>query len=357
MKKNILFIYRGQVLLKEFLPEYNKFSGENCVLLVEKGIPFNIVYMDIKKMGLNVNLMTHDDLLGNKIKMKFDSIVMNPPYKSGLHIDLFNKAFDLLKSEGSMTCIHPSTPFITRKPTKIDSKTKKIREIISTYKTEIKLVDGNKLFNAGFFAPLSITHVQKIISETINVTYQHINEDSCEVHTYETINDIFIHGNNIVTSIYKKVCKKMKLSVDSKLTRKGSRGNFYLKLNSIVGNIPKNGKLNPDFNCLIYRENQNSFNELFSNNFINGDTMYVSLDSEQEGINFFNYCLTKFARFCVSFYKINQHIDRGELLALPFLDFTREWTDSMLFEYFEFSDDEVDFINNYIGDWYERDIN
>jgi hypothetical protein len=54
MKKNILFIYRGQVLLKEFLPEYEKYLGENCVLLVEKGIPFNIVFMDIKKIGLNV---------------------------------------------------------------------------------------------------------------------------------------------------------------------------------------------------------------------------------------------------------------------------------------------------------------
>jgi hypothetical protein len=42
MKKNILFIYRGQVLLTEFLPQYEKYSNENCVLLVEKGISFNI---------------------------------------------------------------------------------------------------------------------------------------------------------------------------------------------------------------------------------------------------------------------------------------------------------------------------
>jgi hypothetical protein len=37
MKKNILFIYRGQVLKSEFLPEYKKHSDSNCVLLVEKG--------------------------------------------------------------------------------------------------------------------------------------------------------------------------------------------------------------------------------------------------------------------------------------------------------------------------------
>ena len=47
MKKNILFIYRAQVLLKEFLPEYKKYSEENCVILVEKDKPFNLIKKDI----------------------------------------------------------------------------------------------------------------------------------------------------------------------------------------------------------------------------------------------------------------------------------------------------------------------
>jgi hypothetical protein len=356
MKKNILFIYRAQVLLKEFLPEYKKYSEENCVLLVENDKPFNLVKKDITRRGLTVNLMTHDDLLQNKINMEFDNIVMNPAYKGGLHIQMFNKAFKLLKDGGIMTCIHPSTPFITRKPTKIDSKTKEIRQIVSSYKTKLVFVDGNKLFNAGFFAPLSITTVEKIKSNKIDVVYKHIDNSSEDVFSYSSIDEIFIHGSNLVPSIYKKILNKMKISVDSKLTRKGSRDNFYLKLNSIVGNIPKNGKVNPDFYCLVYREKQNSFNELISEQFIDGDTMYVSLNSVEEGFNFFNYCLTKFARFCVSLYKINQHVDRGELMVLPFLNFNNNWTDEMLFNYFELNNEEINFINNYIGNWYERDF-
>ncbi len=356
MKKNVLFIYRGQVMKSEFLPEYENYSVDNCVLLVEKGKTYHLVDLMIKRLKLSVVLMTHDDLLEDKIKMKFDVITMNPPYKGGLHIDMFNKAFELLKDGGKMTCIHPSTPFITRKPTKKDSKTKTIIKIVSEYKTRFTFIDGNKLFNAGFFAPLSITTVEKNESQKIEVIYKHINDKSEEIFTYNSLDEIFIHGNSVVSKIYKKIISKSETFLDSKLTRKGFRNNFYLKINSIVGNIPKNGKVNPDFYCLIYRDNQNLFEELISQTFISGDTMYVGVDSIDQGLNLFNYCLTKFARFCVSLYKINQHIDRGELMALPFLDFNNQWTDEDLYRHFDLTEEEVDFINNYIGNWYERDF-
>jgi len=356
MKKNILFIYRGQVLKSEFLPKYEKYLEENCILLVEKGPSYNTISLLINKLGLNVILMTHDDLLEDKINMKFDSIVMNPPYKGGLHIDIFNKSFDLLKDGGKLTCIHPSTPFITRKPTRIDKKTKLIKNIISDYESTLTLVDGNKLFNAGFFAPLSITEIVKVKSSNINVRFNHIDENNSINYRFDSLDDVFMHGSPLVSEIHKKVIRLMGVSVDSKLTRRGSRGNFYLKINSIVGNIPKNDTINPDFNCIIYKENEDSFEQLLTTDFINGDTMYVSLETRLEAHNFFKYCMTKFARFCVSFYKINQHIDRGELKALPYLDFSQEWTDEMLFDYFDFNDEEINFIKSYIGNWYDRDF-
>jgi hypothetical protein len=37
------------------------------------------------------------------------------------------------------------------------------------------------------------------------------------------------------------------------------------------------------------------------------------------------------------------------------MDFSQEWTDEKLFDYFELTQEERDFINTYIPDWYERD--
>jgi hypothetical protein len=365
MKKNILFIYRGQVLLKEFIPQYEKYSNENCVLLVEKGIPFSVVSMDIKEMGLNVTLMTNDDLLNNKINMKFDSIVMNPPYKSGLHIKIFNKAFELLNEGGTMTCIHPSTPFINRKPTKIDRYTKTILEIVSKYKTRLTLIDGNKVFNAGFFTPLSIKQVEKVLDNTIETVYSHIDSTNEEVKVYDKLNDIFIHGNDLTISIYNKILSHMDVSVESKLYRNGSQGNLYLNINRTCGHPPKKGEtqVNPDFYCLIYKNDENNYNELIiqtpnEKSEQKGGTGFnqIAINSVEEGEHLFKYLLTKFARFCVSLYKMNIQLTSQELVIVPFMNFSEEWTDERLFNYFELTQSERDFILTYIPNWYERDF-
>ena len=366
MKKNVLFIYRGQVLLKEFLPEYSKYSSNNCVLLVEKGIPFNVVSIDIKKMGLNVNLMTHDNLLENKIKMKFDNILMNPPYKGGLHVDMFNKAFELLKEGGSMTCIHPSTPFINRKPTRADNKTKRIKEIVSKYKTRLTLLDGNRIFNAGFFTPLSITQVEKVLDEKIETVYSHIDSTNKEVKVYNKLDDIFIHGNDLVIGIYNKILSQMSISVESKLYRNGSIGNLYLDINRTCGHPPKKGEIqvNPDFYCLVYKKNENNYNDLIiqtpnQKSEQNGGTGFnqISINSLKEGEYLFKYLLTKFSRFCISLYKMNIQLTSKELDILPYMDFSQEWTDEKLFDYFQLTQEEIDFIKGYIPNWYERDFN
>ena len=215
MKKNILFIYRGQVLKSEFLPEYKKHSDSNCVLLVENGPSFNTVSLLVNKLGLNVTLMKHEDLLENKIKMEFDSIVMNPPYKGGLHIDIFNKAFDLLKEGGSMTSIQPATPFLNNNTPKPNSKDIKIRKIVQDYVSELEMVNGNLLFNARLFVPLSIIRITKVldVSKNIPVIYNHIDNVDNTIHVYQSYKDIYVHGNKLVLNIRNKIFNKKTISL------------------------------------------------------------------------------------------------------------------------------------------------
>jgi hypothetical protein len=51
-------------------------------------------------------------------------------------------------------------------------------------------------------------------------------------------------------------------------------------------------------------------------------------------------------------YKTNSNFHRGELEILPDLDFTKKWTSTDLYEYFSISNQEIDFIESYIADWY-----
>lgn len=297
-------------------------------------------------------------------KTKKDFIVINPPYKGGLHIEIFNKVFEELNDGGTLICLHPSTPFINRKPTKDDNKTQKIKEIVSKYKTRLTLVDGNKIFDAGFFTPLSITRVEKVLDEKIEVVYSHIDSTNKEVKVYDKLDNIFIHGNDIVLKIKDKIFSKMKSSIEDNLYRKGKIGKYYLTINKMVGNIPRNeGKMNPDFYCLVNKKYENSVDDLISNIAKEkweqkGGSQFnqISLNTYDECVNTHHNIMTKFSRFALSIYKIASYIDCGELISVPFLDPSKKYSDLELYDYFELEQEERDFINTYIQNWYERDF-
>jgi hypothetical protein len=366
MKKNILFIYRGQVLKSEFLPEYKKHSDSNCVLLVEKGSSFNTVSLLVNKLGLNVTLMKHEDLLKDKIKMKFDSIIMNPPYKGGLHIDMFNNAFEQLKEGGTMTSIQPATPFLNTNTPKPNKKDLRIREIIQTHESLIRMVDGNELFNEEFFVPLSIITLTKTIDNTksVCIEYNHLDNVVEGIHKYNTFSDVFMHGNDLVLSIRNKIFKKKTISLNDKTSKKITNSPFWVTMAAVVGHPPKNNKINPDFYCLVFKQNENNLDSLIVQNYSdlpgrsNGrDKRGISVNSIEEANNLIKTMMTKTYRFALSLSKIGSNLWGGNMLdTVPYLDFSIEWTDDMLYNYFEFSNEEINFINNYIGNWYERDF-
>jgi hypothetical protein len=295
---------------------------------------------------------------------KKDFIIINPPYND--HENIFNKSFEELNYDGVLICIHPSTHFINRKQTSKSSKVQRQLDIVSNYKSRLTLVDGNKIFDAGFFTPLSITRVEKVLDEKIEVVYSHIDSTNTEVKVYDKLDDIFIHGNDIVIGIYNKILSKMTDSVESKLYRNGAVGEYYLDIIRTCGNPPKKGevRVNPDFYCLVYKRDENNFDKLFiktpnEKNEQKGGTGFnqISINSKIEGEHLFRYLLTKFSRFCVSLYKMNIQLTSRELDVLPYMDFSQEWTDEKLFDYFELNQEEIEFINTYIQNWYERDFN
>lgn len=70
--------------------------------------------------------------------------------------------------------------------------------------------------------------------------------------------------------------------------------------------------------------------------------------SKTECENIITYIQTKFFRYLVSIKKKTQNGPRGVYQFVPVQDFTHEWTDEMLYEKYNLSDDEINLIENTI---------
>jgi hypothetical protein len=295
---------------------------------------------------------------------KKDFIVINPPYSSGLHLDIFLKSFkDELNDYGILICIHRETPVITKTPSP-NKNTKEYRDIMLNNTSEITFFDGNKVFpTALFFAPLIISRVVKDSNKShVKINLNHLQHP----HSYEIndFNDVFIHTDIEKTiRIRKKLLDKMSsenLSTFNEMsTKKIKNSPYYVNIKQIGGHGMVNGKINKDFYCLVSPKFEYDLNNQITSDLNDcltpaGRGGGIRANSYDEAVNIFEFMKTKVARFFISFTKIDQNIWDGDMLSiLPYLDFTKKWDDESLFKYFELEDDLIEYINEYIEPIYE----
>jgi len=76
--------------------------------------------------------------------------------------------------------------------------------------------------------------------------------------------------------------------------------------------------------------------------------LFVGFQTEREARNFNSYLHLKFPRFCLTPVKFNRDLGGGELNYIPWLDWNIEWTDEMLYKYFNLTDQEIQTIESVI---------
>ena len=76
--------------------------------------------------------------------------------------------------------------------------------------------------------------------------------------------------------------------------------------------------------------------------------LYLKFNSENEARNFITYLKTKFFRALVSAMKITQHAQTSVYHFVPMQDFSRPWTDKDLYEKYDLSPDEIEFVETMI---------
>lgn len=273
---------------------------------------------------------------------KFDCVFSNPPYNKNADLKILKEIKNMYNYA---VIVHPAGYLLDKK-----FKSKIYNEIRNTNHLEkVILFDGNKIFNIALYHVCCIS-IWNNLDKFENVT---VVDTAITKSTYFcNINNISKFGN---FSKFIKLNNKIKevIKINGSLSSNVASED-KLSFNNIFFNIIKG---NNTFIKKNYQENFISINDIknIKNNYEKNKILKLcwSFNSEKERENFLNYCKTKVARFFLLLRKNNQHLDSGELDLIPWMDFRQEWNDKKLVEYFEITEEEWEYINKLIPNYYD----
>jgi hypothetical protein len=283
---------------------------------------------------------------------RFDVAFSNPPYNDNVHLKILSS----LIGSGNGSSIAKEYVVVHPANWLIDLKGKEnlfinFKNLISNKLNSVKIFNGNIVFGIGLFYPCVITHVDNDHSGNIGVDY------FGDKYTVDSIYRITKYGKDwdtYVSSFYGKVKSFIKdnSSVWDHNKKVLTSDKEYCQLAGIRGNVSKDPQkvCGDDFYTLVM---QNSETNKGVRKVSEKDKMPVfEFNSVLERDNFISYLKTDFARFCLAFYKVNQHTDRGEMEIIPWIDFTQEWDDEKLFNHFDINKETQDYIRKFLPDYY-----
>jgi hypothetical protein len=265
--------------------------------------------------------------------LKFDIVVGNPPYSKGMHMKFLDLAFEALSQGGRLVFVHPSTNFISLKA--LNQSHTKTAIKVKKHIRRLTLINGNPTFNAKFFVPCSITELDKGYDNLGKIAVT--TADGVD-HLFDSLDDVNQFGNlHELFSLLKKV-RGVRTMWDVALDP--IKAKYCVSFTSIRGNVSKDqtNMVADDFWTVVGDHVKVETDQMFPD-------FAFWFKTKIEGENFIKYLKTNFVRRLLSLFKINQHLNTGELAIIPWMDFTGEWSDEKLAKHFKLSVAEVAFIN------------
>ena len=267
-----------------------------------------------KKLGF-VNIIqgdAQDPKTWGKLNMNFDHIIMNPPYDGQLHLDILIEA---LKHGNDVIDLSPANQmFAGIRLIKDHAKIKKHPELVKHIQGVdlIKPEEASKLFGASFAGPLML------------------------IHYYLTKEGKDYKEFNIIPNNFRSIFDKTVRSVYE---------GKYTSLWSIIkeGDCPKD-KFSLTCPEVHGNQGQSDWAEITSKNYEKALASkqrwgwHLEFDTEEERKNCWECWHLKSHMFIHSLIKADNF---NMYQWLPALDYTRHWTDEMLYEYFGLTEDEI----------------
>ncbi len=278
---------------------------------------------------------------------KFDYGIGNPPFNQMIDMKFVRLSYDLC----DVTCIvHPSTWLLDEKgKQKAFIETK---ELVKDHLESIELFNGNGIFSVSLFVPCVITYINKNKIVKGIKCYDKINNTELE---YDNISQINKFSNlSIYPNIKNKIMSHSLINNLSSRMIKYDKNNtssndsfFYVNISRIRGHVDLKSSttmLKDDFYTIVTKDSKVEMRPIKS--------LYFKFEDNFLANNFLHFLKTKFCRFSLSLYKNASYLDRGEMKAIPWLDFTKEWTDEKLYEEFNLTEEEIEFIEKHIPKYY-----
>jgi hypothetical protein len=279
-----------------------------------------IVYKDIYDITAIEN--DNEDLYNiiQELDMKFDCIVMNPPYKADLHLKVLSNAIKHLKDDNSV-CVNLSPVRWLQDVIGHLSNKSQYNKYLTSVSIHTKFIDvvsakyACDLFNGGASADLGIY--------------------VCDIKTH-TIPDIKNHYADFILDkvVYKVISNE---NVSKYLTKDVTTDYFVT--------IPEShGHLNSKDWCDIISPNKKYGREKSKGTHAG----YVLFDNDSSAENFRLYLMTDFIRFVNLYVKMNMS---NRPNCIPWLGdainprtglkgYEGEWTDEDLYTFFNITPDE-----------------
>jgi site-specific DNA-methyltransferase (adenine-specific) len=272
----------------------------------------------------------------------FDISIGNPPFNQNIDMKFVKKCHELSEK---ILIIHPATWLIDEKGKQ--NKFNEVRNLVKENLESIKLFNGNPIFKIELSVPCVVTYLNKSKSIDFIKCYDVVR--NLEIH-YKSIDQINKFSNlELYPQLKDKILINSKKSNIWKYYKTQNKNEFVVSFTGIIGHTETKDTsklLKKDFYTIVSKSTKVCkipIKESFLNFYF---------ETEIQAQNFLNYLKTDFCRFCLSIYKSNKNIHRGELEIVPWLDFTQEWTDEKLYKEFNLTEEEIEFIEKHIPKYY-----
>ena len=271
--------------------------------------------------------------------MKFDLIIGNPPYTKGLDLHIHKRLEHCLNDNGKIVFVHPAMFLLSHKY----NVGKRPGYDLDTSKLEyVKLFDGNDIFNIGLGVAMAITVWENAKSnDSVNVV-----DDVFTNESYQCKHDKIHPYGKHYGWIRQWMADNLDYSTNGSVGTHGRHTpetDIYIVLP--IGNGSGPVMIAKGEDCMEgYLTKPRDHKSAYTN--------VYSFGSKVELENFVGYLKTKCVRFILSISKTNQMLFRGELNQIPWMDFTKSYSDKVLCEMWNIDEKLWKFIDEHIPDYY-----